>query len=283
MIDKIFFNVGLGQCIFGYPRNNTDYTIMIDCGDTPDFKPVDFLIEKNLFPKNGQKHVLNNLTLTNYDHDHYSGLAYLREKVKIETTKFPKNLTAEEIDEIKPDKTTALEAVIDVRKTYTSSVENHNPPYTKNTFYLNKEDFESENVGTNDLSQLVFLTYNGTTICVPGDLEKNGWELMLKKAKVKELLGQTDVYVASHHGRDNGYVSEIFEHCKPECVIMSDKHIIHGTQENTASMYGKIISGDGITLNGDSTSNRKVLTTRNDKNIWLRVEENGTRTYKSFA
>ena len=250
-MDIIFFNVGLGQCVFGYPRNNSDYTIMIDCGDTSDFKPIDFLIEKNLIPIKNKKRSLNNLTLTNYDHDHYSGLAYLREKVNIETTKFPKNLTPEEIDEIKPEKTKALEEVIDIRKTYTHSVENHNPPYVENTFYLNKSDFDTDNVGTNDLSQLVFITFNGTTICIPGDLEKNGWELMLKKTKVKELLKQTNLYVASHHGRDNGFIEEIFEYCKPECVVMSDKHIIHGTQENTASIYENIINGDGIIIARD--------------------------------
>jgi hypothetical protein len=282
MMDIIFFNVGLGQCVFFYPRNNPEYSLMVDVGHTDSVNPVDFLLGKNFFHKNGLGLELGNLTITNYDHDHYSNLHYLKSKVKIRTTRFPKNLTPEEIDALKPVKTDALAALLDIRKTYTSSASDHNPPYEKTVFCLNKDEFEKENVSTNELSQMVFVKYNGTTICLSGDLEKDSWEIILKKTAVQNLLKSTDVFIAGHHGRINGYHEDIFKYCTPECIIMSDKEIIHGTQENTSSLYGKHISGEGIDLVGNQNK-RKVLTTRNDGNIWIRIETNGTRTYNNFS
>lgn len=95
MMNIFIFNVGLGECIFFYPRTHPSYAMMVDCGNTTTFEPVDFLIEKNFLTFNStiKKYVLSNLTMTNYDQDHFSGLPYLRSKVIIETTNFMKNLT----------------------------------------------------------------------------------------------------------------------------------------------------------------------------------------------
>ncbi len=283
MLDILVFNVELGQCIFFYPRNNHEYGLMVDCGDTQQFKPVDFLIDRNFLHHDGSKYILKNLTLTNYDHDHYSGLPYLQSKVKIKTVRFPKNITPEQIDEIKPDKTKALDAVINIRKTYISNALNYNPPYKEKAFYLELSDFDyDENVKINDLSQLFFLEYNDITVCIPGDLEEKGWKKILDKPNIKDCLYKTDIFFASHHGRENGFCSEVFEDCFPECIIMSDTFIKHGTQENMSSVYGARVVGNGITFNDNHLSLRKVLTTRNDGHIHIRITDYGEKIYKSL-
>ena len=281
-MEILFFNVGLGQCVFFYPRKNPEYGLMIDAGHTSEVNPVDFLINKNFFPKKQDTRELGNLTLTNYDHDHYSNLAYLRSKVKIKTIKFPKNLEPHEIDNLKPDKTVALGALLEIRREYTASADDYNPPFKKNCYYLEKSDFDGDKISTNDLSQIVFVTFNGTTVCIPGDLEEKSWKLILRRAIVQELLKITDVFVASHHGRISGFHEDVFSFCKPECIIMSDKEIIHGTQENTSSLYGRYVKGNGISFPGNQNP-RKVLTTRSDGNIWIRIEENGERKYNNFT
>lgn len=285
MMDIFIFNVGLGQCIFFYPRTNHDYATMVDCGNTPEFEPVDFLIAKNFLSYNSdlKKHILSNLTMTNYDQDHFSGLPYLRSKVKITTSNFMKNLTGQEIRSIKDVVTNAAEEVINIIETYTSDAVNYTPPFTKHCYTLTKADFPGEAIDTNKLSQLVFITYKTTRICIPGDLTTPAWEKHLLNENVRILLGGTDIFVASHHGREDGFNENVFKYCKPEVIILSDKDIIHSTQEGQTQTYAGQVKGSGIVFNGNTTSLRKVLTTRSDGHLWIRIEEDGTRTYKSFT
>lgn len=39
---------------------------------------------------------------------------------------------------------------------------------------------------------------------------------MLKNADFRQRLAEVNVFVASHHGRENGYCEEVFQYCKPE-------------------------------------------------------------------
>ena len=57
----------------------------------------------------------------------------------------------------------------------------------------------------------------------------------------------------------------------------------HGTQEGMAQLYSSKISGNGIILNGNRQSLRKTLTTRNDGHIWIRIEDDQSRIYRTFT
>jgi hypothetical protein len=285
MLDIIIFNVQLGQCIFFYPRNNPEYGLMVDCGNTPNFDPIDRIIEWNLLPieTSGQKKIykLRDFTLTNYDQDHFSGLPYLISKVKIETVRLPKNLSAEEILKLKEEITEPIEDIVHIIKTYTHDAENYSPPYTKRTYYLKKSDFPSEKIDTNKLSQIVFVDYKNFRICIPGDLTSPAWEKLLLNEDIKTLLKKTHVFIASHHGREDGFNEKIFEYCKPECIILSDKDIVHKTQEGMTSVYLSRVKGGGIILNGDTKNPRKTLTTRSDGHIWIRINDDSSRIYRT--
>jgi hypothetical protein len=80
-----------------------------------------------------------------------------------------------------------------------------------------------------------------------------------------------------------GFNENVFKYCKPEVIILSDKDIIHKTQEGQTQTYAGEVSGNGIVLNGKTEQLRKVLTTRSDGHLWIRIEDNGSRTYKSFT
>src|SRR5690348_4240777 len=95
--DILIFDVGLGQSIFVYPHSAGEYGALIDCGNTKEFEPIDFLIKKN-YIQNG---TLNELMLTNYDQDHFSGLPYLQTKVAIRSVLFAPNLSTPEIKALK--------------------------------------------------------------------------------------------------------------------------------------------------------------------------------------
>jgi hypothetical protein len=286
MMDIVIFNVELGQCVFFYPRNDhPEYGLLVDCGNTPGFEPIDKILEWNWLPEqtnsNSPKKILKNLTLTNYDQDHFSGLPYLRKKVFIETTRLPKNISSEEIKKIKDEITKPIEEIIKLKNEHTGSV-TLDTPYKKDTYYLNQSDFPGEDIDTNKLSQIVFVTYKETCICIPGDLTTDAWEKHLTNSKVREKLKQTQIFIASHHGREDGFNEEVFNYCKPEVIILSDKDIVHKTQEGQTKTYADQVIGNGIILNNNIIQPRKVLTTRNDGHLWIHIEDNGTRTYKSF-
>jgi hypothetical protein len=285
MLDIIIFNVELGQSIFLYPRTNPQYCMLVDCGNTPQFDPVDYLIEKNLLYHDGQHHVLGEFVLTNYDQDHFSGLPYFRKKAQIGSIRFARNFTSAELKAQKPTVTDALEHVCYLQDTYTGSVTAYTPPYTSISYSLSKGQLNGASPTTNNLSQMVFVEYGGSVICITGDLEAGALtQLLAVKTAVKDWLERTNVLVAAHHGRENGYAEEIFDHCSPECVVISDKQIVHGTQEGMSQAYANRVEGNGVRLlSSQYPATRKVLTTRKDGHIWMRFNTNGTREYRTFA
>ena len=284
----IVYNVGLGQCIGVLPHDQKEYAMMVDCGHDGDFHPIDDF-GKYLPKTDGRpsKPYLRNLVLTNYDHDHFSGLPYLYESAKIVSVLVPKNLSMKEIRGLKPDSTEALDTLEHIRTTYTSSVTDYSPPFTHKTFLLKQDDLDKAGIPieTNHLSQMLFVQYGETTFCIPGDLEKRSWELMLSKPDVQFWLKKTNILMASHHGRENGYHESIFKYCTPDCVILSDKSIVHRTQQDMAALYADHVRGKGVIYNPASGQavRRKTLTTRNDGHILVTVPRTGSPKFKTHV
>jgi len=121
---------------------------------------------------------------------------------------------------------------------------------------------------TNNLSVVTFTQYGGFGMLFTGDMERAGWEALLRNTNFIDCLRRTTVFVASHHGREGGYCTELFNYCRPQLTIISDKGIIHGTQEH--DLYSCHCSGIFF---GDSR--RCVLTTRSDGKITIEIANNG--------
>ena len=128
----------------------------------------------------------------------------------------------------------------------------------------------------NNQSIVVFMTYAGSTICIPGDPESCAWQELLGQPGFKDYLRKTNILVASHHGRESGYYEEIFDYCTPHLVIISD-----GPQGATcvADKYRNKALGWEVHSPGKESKNRYVLTTRSDGSIDIkfRIENNGTQ------
>lgn len=285
MLDIVIFNVEHGQSVFFYPQGSPTYGMFVDCGNTQEFNPVDAILSWGLLPTDQMgRPVLSNLTLTNYDHDHFSGLPYLMSKALITTIRFARNISSQELKITKPEQTDALNKVCALQDAYIHPTPYHVPPYTVATFSLPRHCFPDGKCDTNNLSQIVFVSYGGCVICISGDVEKEGWEQLLKQPEFVAWLKATNVLIAAHHGRVNGYAEEMFDHCSPECVILSDKKVVHGTQDGMSQTYANRVSGNGIFLaNQRSFTPRKVLTTRNDGHIWVQFAADGTRIYKNIV
>jgi hypothetical protein len=126
---------------------------------------------------------------------------------------------------------------------------------------------------TNNLSMAVFFEYCGFQILFPGDLQVAGWQQLLMNPAFVTELSRTTVLVASHHGREDGFCADVFDYCKPQAIVISDKPIEHETQEGMASVYGTMVRGDGVVVRG-LAERRKVLTTRSDGMIRFDVGAN---------
>lgn len=281
MLEIVVFNVGAGQCILFYPSGQKEYAMLVDCHESEDFSPIDFLMERDLLHHNVNCYVLGNLTITNYDHDHFSSLPKIIEikGVHIDTVRLPKNITSQELKSCKVESTEALEKICHLKDTYIHNAEHHQPPYVVQTFHLEQEELDSEEINTNHLSQIVFVEYGNSHICIAGDLEAPAWERILRKQDIVLNLQKTNVLIAPHHGRENGYHVDIFDYCSPECIIISDKELMYGTQDAMAQTYANHIVGSGVQFGNEY---RKVLTTRSDGHILVSFDQEGNRTYQSL-
>lgn len=127
---------------------------------------------------------------------------------------------------------------------------------------------------TNDLSLVVFIQYAGFKILFPGDLEVAGWRALLADPAFRAELATTNILVASHHGRHNGYCEDVFNYFNPDAVVISDKPIVHDTQR-TVPDYRQVVRNGGVIVR-TTGKRRHVLTTRRDGSITFTVDGNGT-------
>jgi hypothetical protein len=98
-----------------------------------------------------------------------------------------------------------------------------------------------------------------------GDMECAGWKALLQRADFRSALNNVDIFVASHHGREDGYCEEMFQYfgtSSPRFVVVSDKSIVHETQKTGAWYAGKATGG---VFNGEA--NRRFITTRSDGSL----------------
>ena len=229
--------------------------IMFDCGRSQWLQPSDYLKEQ-------QVHVIRNLFIMNYDEDHISDLPNVYDKFKVELLTRNNTMNANNLRQLKiAPLSPAMQLLLEMIEVYTGQVLAQDleiPGVLTTTFFNDYPTFTD----TNNLSLLTFLDIGGTSFVLPGDLERRGWLALLENPAVCTRLANVDVFVASHHGRESGYCSQVFDWCKPSLVVISDGPIKHETQE-MAGVYGKHASGAWFNISGKQEW-RKVVTTRND-------------------
>lgn len=246
-------DVGHGFC--AHLLHDNGNVMLWDCGhkSEPEYVPSKFL------PALGIQTV-NRLIITNYDEDHISDLPDLRNAVDIEILRKNGSITSGQLRNLKEETgpiSPAMESLLSMLDTYTGDV-TEPPSFPNVTFVTSYCQYPTDFQDTNNLSVVSFLRTPMCNVVIPGDLEEPAWEKLLRDEEFRDNLRQTDVFVASHHGRTNGYHEDVFEYCSPSVVVFSDGPIQHATQEEAAT-YANHASG--INFNGEM---RYVLTTRND-------------------
>jgi hypothetical protein len=104
-------------------------------------------------------------------------------------------------------------------------------------------------------------------------MEKAGWKALLANQSFVQHLQGVTLFVASHHGRENGYCEDVLNLCPSiQAVIISDKKKGHQSQE-TVDRYRRYAKG--FVYDGE---NRHVLSTRRDGNMHFDIPSIGGAT-----
>ena len=256
------YDVGHGFC--GYVRDEvTGQNNLFDCGynEHTGFHPVDEILAT--YGRIGE------LVIQNCDEDHMDGLPHLIEKAgaaPVSTVRANRSVTSWDLLTLKePPYGDGLLAMLGLNATYNQPVPVAAPsafgspqPSVTTSFYCNRYPTFTD---TNNLSVVTFIQGPTYKLVMSGDLEVAGWKELLKNPAFRAELAMVRVFVASHHGRQNGYCEEVFDYCQPDVVIISDEPMQYDSQEHCYEKHAK-----GIKWNGGPQV-RKVLTTRNDGHL----------------
>ncbi len=256
------FDVAHGSCAYVVADNGN--TMLIDCADSSEtgFSPAQYLVASACSD-------IHRFFPLNYDEDHLRGLPELRRlayRIPIHILHRNPSIEPAQLRALKRQTSPlgpGITALLEMLETYTGTVisEPQYPSLDYRVFWNNYPDFTD----TNNLSQVLFLHFDGTSIVFPGDMEKTGWRKLLENPAFRMELAKVKIFVASHHGRESGYCPEVFDICTPEIVIISDEAIQYETQEHAYGDHAK-----GIRWNG--TDIRRVLTTRKDGTLVITKE-----------
>ena len=230
--------------------------LLFDCGSSSTMSPA-----KHLYAKGFRE--IQRFFIMNYDQDHISDIIDLRSLFEIRVLTSNMSISPDALQRMKSPVSPAMGETIDMRRKYIAPAYPSHRGIGVQCFYNSYPSFTDPN----NLSLLVFMQIGGLSVALPGDLEQSGWHELLKNPQVCSSLRGVNVFIASHHGRENGYCKEVFDYCTPEIVVFSDGPIVYDTQQ-MASTYGQHASG--IWFDGQT---RKVLSTRKDGSLsWAHLE-----------
>jgi beta-lactamase superfamily II metal-dependent hydrolase len=265
----IVWNVEHGACAMVQHANGTygGRLAMIDSGCTESWRPSIYI--KQMLGRS----VLDYLFITNADQDHMSDLQGLWDAgIQVPVLYRNPSYTGEQMRQIKRlsgpltnDAERYVTACTQYNAPLTEPFDLHMSGITSSVFWNPYPSFTN----TNDLSLVIFIKYRNFKILFPGDLEKAGWHVLIQRQDFRSELAGTDILVASHHGRENGYCEDIFRYFTPSAVVISDKPIQHETQ-NMVPDYRKVVRNQGVRIR-TTMKDRHVLTTRRDGWIQFNV------------
>jgi beta-lactamase superfamily II metal-dependent hydrolase len=251
------FNVRHGFC--AYLIADTNNVMLFDCGqdDETGFSPSSYLRRTRCTG-------IEKLVITNFDQDHVSDLPNVVRTVPVTTFSRNRSFSPEQLQAMKLESgpiTGAMETAVGLHRDYVQPVST--PPdfgiIEYNPFCNDYPEFTD----TNNLSLVSFIHFDGMGIIIPGDLEREGWLRLLQLQQFCDNLSRVNIFVTSHHGRESGYCAEVFQYCSPDIFIISDKEIVHDTQDNVYASHAS-----GVPFNNNSET-RYVLTTRSDGSICI--------------
>ena len=93
-----------------------------------------------------------------------------------------------------------------------------------------------------------------------------------------DAIKGTDIYIASHHGRQSGYYSDLFKHFKPYLFIISEGKFCDTSATDRYIQHVKGWTVYKRSENKVTGFDRKCLTTRKDGTIVIKAWEGAENT-----
>jgi beta-lactamase superfamily II metal-dependent hydrolase len=264
-MDIRIYDVEHGDCIL--ILSNQGEAVLVDCGynTTTGWRPSEGLAKQGF----GERRRLHHLIITHPDQDHLADLPGMLEKIKpLHVWQHPQ-LYLKNLGELKATLSKAQDAYA-ARVKSTAELQPIEASRQFRTMELRQFYLPVGSVrDINDLSLLTFIKDGDFTVCLPGDLNARGWRLHLQNKAVQHWLRETNLLIASHHGRPTGYLDKVFEFLSPKLIVISDKEQIKGRTVTQRAPYRD--HARGVKLPDGSF--RKVLTTRGDGRIRVVVKD----------
>jgi len=127
----------------------------------------------------------------------------------------------------------------------------------------------------NNHSIVTVISHAQSKMIVPGDNEPASWDELLQRNDFLSAIKGTDILVASHHGRESGFSSALFEHIKPYLTIVSDGRFC---DTSATDRYAQKTRGWTVHKRSGGKEERKCVTTRSDGVIVVKFGENADGT-----
>ena len=271
----IVWDVQHGNAI--YMKSPNGRNVMFDIGtgsydDGSEFSPLKYLKDR------WSLDCLHYLVISHPHADHISDIRNMFDlDLKPRVLTRPKDIDRDLIISSNQDKYSDLvELYLELDSTYTQPVSGElDPSNPSNYGEVEINCFSQSESGTSNLnnySVVAVIKYADEKIIIPGDIEAAGWKVLLEREDFQQAIKETTIFIASHHGREAGFHSDVFDYFKPDVVIVSD-----GKYSDTSVTGRYAYYAQGVTVKSRSTDESKVryvLTTRNDGVIY--IETNGS-------
>lgn len=285
MMKLIIWDVQHGSS--AYLKTPSGKHIVIDLG-SGDYSGNNFNFSPLLHLKNKYGvEQLDEVIITHPHTDHIDDIMnfdVLRPKVILR----PNHLSEDNVKKANPSKDQKkIDKYLEINKRYSLPVDDsENPKLGKNNGGVNIQTFIPTNCGTSNInnhSVVTIIEYLGVKILVPGDNEVVSWKELLEKPSFVNAIKNTNIFVASHHGRESGYYAELFNYFEPELVIISDGPAV---ETSVTDKYSKIASGWKVYKRSENEKipyERKCLTTRKDGTLIIKVGKDNNRTFMNVT
>lgn len=293
-LEMWFLDVGHGDCSYILLPNGA--RMMIDCGGDNHW-PSKLLKYSGItasgnsvnIPNVSRKYGLDNLVISHPHGDHFSDIIAIHDDIRFYSLTghygdFIDKITINEMDFRKRNNETVLKFVNIVKK-YSGEykVENDRIKSAEPVCIVKQKRFiqYEDGIDLNELSYLVSLEIGGVKVLFTGDLTAKAVDKILLTDKADDFINfvkGTTILKVPHHGRENGCSQQLFDAIgkMPLLCIVSDE-VLNEKNEGTSNTkwYTERTSNQSVKINGTIDNRRKVLTTRQDKDIYIEISENG--------
>jgi competence protein ComEC len=260
-------DVGHGHAVHAFTPNGQ--SIVIDLGCADNFSPLNWLSD--------QTDIIDSLVITHPHGDHIDEILQL-ENFNIRQIWRPKWLPESDVRNANQDSySEKLDYYFDMSNNqFTRPIERGelvgNPDVSGGVTISRHASRDCGTSNINNHSGVVAFEYCGVKVVIPGDNEAPSWKSLLGKQDFVDAVERAHLFLASHHGRESGYYSDLFQTITPKLCVVSD-----GRVQNTdaTSRYSQHAAGWSVHSRSSATSKtRNCLTTRTDGYVIIEIGKN---------